>query len=150
VNAPLYTTEILRLAASLSEPRSLEREDGSAERRSPTCGSRVRTSVQVDEDGRVLALTQQVHACAFGQASAALLQQAASGVSGPQLDRAIGAIAAWLDGTADVPDWPNIAALAPARRSTSRHAAILLPFRSLAAALAAAAERRRRGDRRAP
>ena len=31
MNAPLYTTEILRLAASLAEPRSLERADGSAE-----------------------------------------------------------------------------------------------------------------------
>ena len=41
MNAPLYTTEILRLAASLGEPRALEREDGRAELRSPTCGSRI-------------------------------------------------------------------------------------------------------------
>ena len=44
MNAPLYTTEILRLAASLGEPRELEREDGRAELRSPTCGSRIATS----------------------------------------------------------------------------------------------------------
>ena len=37
MNAPLYTTEILRLAASLAEPRALAREDGRAELRSPTC-----------------------------------------------------------------------------------------------------------------
>ena len=48
MNAPLYTTEILRLAASLAEPRALEREDGQAELRSPTCGSRVETAVQLD------------------------------------------------------------------------------------------------------
>jgi hypothetical protein len=30
MNAPLYTTEILRLAASLSDPSELEREDGRA------------------------------------------------------------------------------------------------------------------------
>ncbi|HEU0285149.1 MAG TPA: iron-sulfur cluster assembly scaffold protein, partial [Sphingomicrobium sp.] len=77
MNAPLYTTEILRLAASLPAPRELERVDGSAEQRSPTCGSTVRLSVQVDEDGRVAALTQEVHACAFGQASASLLEAAA-------------------------------------------------------------------------
>jgi len=34
---PLYTTEILRLAASLQEPRELERSDGTAEVRSSTC-----------------------------------------------------------------------------------------------------------------
>ena len=34
MNATLYTTEILRLAASLSEPRALDREDGTAEIRS--------------------------------------------------------------------------------------------------------------------
>ena len=45
MNAPLYTTEILRLAASLPAPRELERVDGSAEERSPTCGSTIRLSV---------------------------------------------------------------------------------------------------------
>ena len=49
MNAPLYTTEILRLAASLGMPRALEREDGRAELRSPTCGSRYRVAVQLDE-----------------------------------------------------------------------------------------------------
>jgi len=48
MSAPLYTTEILRLAASLGEPRELEREDGRAELRSPTCGSRIVLAVQLD------------------------------------------------------------------------------------------------------
>ena len=41
MNAPLYTTEILRLAASLRSRAQLDREDGRAELRSPTCGSRI-------------------------------------------------------------------------------------------------------------
>ena len=45
MNAPLYTTEILRLAASLRDPHDLEREDGRAAVRSPTCGSRMETKV---------------------------------------------------------------------------------------------------------
>jgi len=69
----LYTTDILRLAASLSDPHELEHEDGCAEVRSPTCGSRVRLTVQLDEYRRVERLSMQVHACAFGQASAALV-----------------------------------------------------------------------------
>ena len=68
MNAPLYTVEILRLAASLPEPVELARADGSAEARSPTCGSVVRTEVSLAQDGRVEAVSQQVHACAFGQA----------------------------------------------------------------------------------
>jgi NifU-like protein involved in Fe-S cluster formation len=150
VNAPLYTTEILRLAASLGEARALDREDGRAERRSSTCGSRVQTVVQVDDEGRVRAVSQQVHACAFGQASAALLQQGAPGLGPLEVDDAIASITAWLAGSGEQPQWPNISALVPARSRRSRHAAILLPFRSLAAALADAAERDRAGDRPAP
>ena len=74
MNAPLYTTEILRLAASLGAPRDLAREDGRAEVRSPTCGSRLALVVQLDGDGCVEAVSQRVHACAFGQASAALME----------------------------------------------------------------------------
>ena len=79
MNAPLYTTEILRLAASLSEPRDLQREDGRAEVRSPTCGSRVEVSVQLDDQRRIEAVSHRVHACAFGQASAALMERHARG-----------------------------------------------------------------------
>ena len=50
---PLYTTEILRLAASIDDPHPLQREDGRAELRSPTCGSRITLAVQLDEDRRI-------------------------------------------------------------------------------------------------
>jgi NifU-like protein involved in Fe-S cluster formation len=150
MNAPLYTTEILRLAASLTEPHVLECEDGMAELRSPTCGSRVRTAVSVDADGSVAALSQQVHACAFGQASATIVERGAIGRSLDQIDGAVSAVAAWLEGSEDEPEWPGIAALAPARSRRSRHGAILLPFRSLAAALADAADGRRQSDPQAP
>lgn len=150
MNAPLYTTEILRLAASLTEPRTLEREDGVAEQRSLTCGSRVRMAVTVDAGGHVSALSQQVHACAFGQASATILEKGAIGRTATDVDQALTAIAAWLGGSADDPQWPGISALAPARSRASRHAAILLPFRTLAAALAEAGARGREGDPPAP
>jgi NifU-like protein involved in Fe-S cluster formation len=137
MNAPLYTTEILRLAASLPEPRELEREDGRAELRSPTCGSRVATMVHLDAQGRVAALSQQVHACAFGQASAALLERGAIGRSGGDVQQALAELSDWLGGTETEPGW-GLAALAPARSRKSRHGAILLPFRALAAAIEAA------------
>ena len=134
MNAPLYTTEILRLAASLPEPRELAREDGRAELRSPTCGSRLATAVQLDPHGRVAALSQQVHACAYGQASAALLERGAIGRSRADVDRALADLTGWLGGAETEPGW-GLAALAPARSRKSRHGAILLPFRALAAAM---------------
>ena len=136
MNAPLYTTEILRLAATLREPAQLAREDGRAEVRSPTCGSRVAVAVQLDPDGRIRAVSQQVHACAFGQASAALLEQGAVGRSFEEISAAAVSLSAWLTGEReDAGDWPGLDALGPARPRTARHGAILLPFRALAAAL---------------
>lgn len=137
MNAPLYTVEILRLAASLPEPVELGRVDGCAEARSPTCGSVVRTQVSLQEDGRVSAVSQQVSACAFGQASAALVAGQAAGRDRDEVERALAALAAWLEGSGKLPDWPGVLALAPARSRKSRHAAILLPFRVLLSAIAA-------------
>ena len=134
----LYTTEILRLAASLPEPVSLERVDGFAEERSPTCGSTVRVEVHLDETGRVLTLSQKVQACAFGQASAALLAANASGRTRDEVGQALRELSGWLEGARDDPgDWKGLAALAPARARRSRHGAILLPFRALASAMKA-------------
>ena len=135
MNAPLYTTEILRLAASLPEPCVLERVDGEAEQRSPTCGSTIKLQVQVDDEGRVAAMSQQVHACAFGQASASLLSAGANGRAAEDVANAIAEIEVWLAGDEIVPAWPGIAALAPARSRKSRHGAILLPFKALLAAM---------------
>ncbi len=137
MNAPLYTTEILRLAASLNEPHELDHEDGRAELRSPTCGSRVVMAVQLDAQGRVAALSQQVHACAFGQSSAALLEQGAIGRDREEVGTALSQLGDWLGGGDAAPGW-GLAALAPARSRTSRHGAILLPFRTLLAAIESA------------
>jgi NifU-like protein involved in Fe-S cluster formation len=135
----LYTTEILRLAASLHEMRALEREDGRAELRSPTCGSRITIAVELDEERRVRMISQQVHACAFGQASAALVQTHAIGRAHDEVADALVAISRWLALEQDeAGDWPGIAALEPARPRKGRHGAILLPFRALLAAMESA------------
>ncbi len=133
---PLYTTEILRLAASLDEPQALDREDGRAEVHSKTCGSRVMLIVQIDEHRRVERLSIEVSACAFGQASAALLARHSRGRTHQQVSEAMLALSHWLiDEQADEADWPGIKALAPARARRARHGAILLPFRALLAAM---------------
>lgn len=136
MNAPLYTTEILRLAASLPEPVRLERVDGRASQRSPTCGSSVEAEVQVGPSDQVEAVSMKVHACAFGQASAAIVARQAPGRGADQVRTALEQLSAWLAGAAaDPPDWPGFDSLAPARSRCSRHGAILLPLRALLAAM---------------
>lgn len=138
VSAPLYTRDILRLAASLGEPGGLERVDGEAARRSATCGSQISVAVMLD-DGRVTALSQRVEACAFGQAAAALMQAAAPGTSGNDARAALAGVARWLKGDdAAGGAWPGLEVLAPARSRIGRHGAILLPFQALLHAIEAA------------
>jgi NifU-like protein involved in Fe-S cluster formation len=139
MTAPLYTTDILRLAASLHEERELEIEHGRAELRSPTCGSRIIMAVELDEDRRVRMISQKVHACAFGQASAALVQQHAIGRAHDEVADALVVISRWLAEEQDeFGDWPGIDVLEPARTKKARHGAILLPFRALLAAIESA------------
>ncbi len=135
MSAPLYTREILRLAASLGEPVVLGRIDGVAERRSVTCGSRIAVQAEL-ADGRVVAVSQRVEACAFGQAAAALMVAGASGRSESEVCAALGGIERWLKGDdAAVSAWQGLAVLDPARSRIGRHGAILLPFAALLGAI---------------
>ena len=140
MSEPLYTTDILRLAASLNEPFELDREDGRAELRSPTCGSRVILAVQLDDERRIERLSMQIQACAFGQASAALVERHSRGRSHHEVSDAMLALSHWLANDQDAGGteaWPGIKVLEPARARKGRHGAILLPFRALLAAMEA-------------
>lgn len=139
MNAPLYTVEILRLAASLPEPATLDRVDGRAEARSPTCGSTVSAEVAVDPEGRVEAVSLEVEACAFGQASAAIVAGQSAGRTANDLADALNQLESWLSGRIETPpDWPGLQSLSPARARKARHGAIMLPFRALVAAMESA------------
>ena len=136
VNEPLYTIEILRLAASIPHLSPLESPQGRAEVRSPTCGSKVSAEVVLDDAGRVLGFSQEVEACAFGQASAAILGGNAIERTAPEVEKALAELTAWLEQDRDDPgSWPGLDALAPARARQARHGAMLLPFRALLAAI---------------
>ena len=138
MTAPLYTRDILRLAASLGEPAVLARVDGAAERRSVTCGSRIAVQVAM-ADGRVAEVSQRVEACAFGQAAAALMIAGAAGNSEAEVRGALAGVERWLTGDDEAAGaWPGLAVLDPARSRSGRHKAILLPFEALLGAIEAA------------
>ena len=140
MSAALYNANILRLAASIPHHVRLDRVDGSAERRSPICGSRITVDVRLAEDGRIEAIGQEVRACALGQASASLMAAEAIGRTPFDLTQARDELTAYLAGTRDDPGaWPGLEIFAPARPHSARHASIRLAFEAIAEAAERAA-----------
>jgi NifU-like protein involved in Fe-S cluster formation len=136
MNEPPYTREILRLAASIPYLEPFEELEGATEVRSKTCGSKMRMAVELDWADRIVRLRQAVEACAYGQATAALVGGHAMGRSAEEVKLALGELEAWLGGSGDAPtSWPGLEVLAPALSRKGRHGAILLPFRALLAAI---------------
>lgn len=138
MNALLYNTEILRLAATIPHHERLSDPMGTAERRSPICGSRVTVDVNTDGDGRVCELGLLVRACALGQASSSLLGATVIGKTAPEIAAARDALAAWLAGAGPQPDWPGFALFTPALPHSARHASIRLAFEAATDAAAQA------------
>ena len=141
MNVPLYNTEILRLAATIPHHDRLPDPMGSAEKRSPVCGSRVTVDVNVDAAGRVSEVGLLVRACALGQASSSLLGASVIGKSPEELAVARDALTAWLAGEGPLPDWPGFALFTPALPHSARHASIRLAFEAAAEAAESARAR---------
>ncbi len=141
MNAPLYNSEILRLAASVPFEARLAGAMASSEKRSPVCGSRVTVDVNLDAEGKVREIGMLVRACALGQASAALMEAHAVGRTVEELEAARDRLAQWLAGeTQAAPDWPGLDLFVPALPHRARHPSIRLAFEA-----AAEAARRARG-----
>lgn len=140
MNAPLYNSTILRLAATIPHHSRLDHPQASVEKRSPVCGSRVTVDVSLDSDGRVAEIGQEVRACALGQASASLMAAEAIGRRVEELEHARDALTAFLAGERDDPGgWPGLDIFLPARPHKARHASIRLAFEAVAEAARLAA-----------
>jgi NifU-like protein involved in Fe-S cluster formation len=134
----LYTPELLALAVSLADYPADPALPLHGQARSKTCGSTLAADIAVDGGGRIEKLGLRVRACAVGQASAALFARAAPGRSPQEIEAAHAALTAWLAGTGSLPDWPGLAAIAPAREFPARHGAIMLPWTAAREALSSA------------
>ena len=133
----LYTKDILMLAAGLPHGDYIEGADASASRRSPVCGSEIAADVKLDADGRLSALAFRARACAMGQASASLLRRLGAGKTAAEIQATRVALADALAGRAGFDRcWPELSVFEAARAHSARHAAILLPYDAVLAALA--------------
>lgn len=132
----LYTPQVLALATELASfplDGSLNCQ-GAA--RSPVCGSAIAIALDLDEAGAITRIGMKVHACAIGQAAAAILARAAIGNDRNALMLALNQIEDWLVGQRlELPSWPGLEVIASARDFPARHGAILLPWRAALDAL---------------
>ena len=137
--ARLYTPELLGLAVELARHPPLTHAIVRGEARSSTCGSTLVMDMELDERGSIQQLGLRVHACAVGQAAAAIFARHAKGRDAEGIRAVLKELEAWLTGEGDMPDWPDIALIEPARDYPGRHGAILLPWRAAMAALSSEA-----------
>jgi NifU-like protein involved in Fe-S cluster formation len=126
----IYSAKVLALAANLPHLGRLEAPDGSAEKTSRLCGSRVTVDVGLDASGRIDRFAQDVKACALGQASAAILGTAILGASESDLELATRAFRSMLKQGGSPPEgrFSDLAMLAPVKDYPARHASTLLAF----------------------
>lgn len=129
--AALYTPEVLLLATGLVRHRWDDALAFHGEARSPSCGSTMKVGIDLDDAGRIARIGLAAQACAIGQAAGAIMADAAIGRSKGDFARAEAEILRWLAGEGDLPDWPGLAAIAPAREFPGRHGAILLGWRAV-------------------
>ncbi|WP_229658465.1 hypothetical protein [Tsuneonella deserti] len=77
----------------------------------------------------------RVTACAVGQAAAALFLDAVGGRDRRAIELSRDAIAEWLSGEGERPEWPGLENIEAARAYPARHGAVLLAWNAALAAL---------------
>lgn len=123
----LYSERILALAADMPATAPLTEAQATVRKRAPLCGSTVTVSLDM-EDGRIARYSQDVKACALGQASASISGRAMPGRTLGEVTAARDGLAAMLKENGPVPAAPfdGFEVLLPARDYRNRHASILL------------------------
>ena len=137
MSATLYSRELLRWSAELYKwpinDDVLLRDTMRAE----PCGSAVTIAIETEGQGTISRFGMDVKACAFGQASAAIMAHYIVGQSAQYINAMSEALSSLLAG-ADAMDsdgiyakWPEFHLLSVAAPHSARHAAIMLPYKTI-------------------
>ncbi|MEZ0132174.1 MULTISPECIES: iron-sulfur cluster assembly scaffold protein [Novosphingobium] len=126
--AVLYTPDVLALAIELARHPLTDDLPLRGEARSRSCGSTIALGLAFDDAGAIARVGLRSHACAIGQASAAIFARNAPGASVKDILATRAAVVAWLAGEGALPQWPGFAAISAARDYPARHGAVLLPW----------------------
>lgn len=125
----LYSGQILALAADMPMTEPLAGPDAEAKKRAPLCGSTISVQLSVS-DGLVTGFSQNVKACALGQAAASVIGANIIGRTRAEVQRGHDQLLAMLKEDGPAPDAPfdGLKVLLPARGFKNRHASIMLCF----------------------
>jgi len=132
----LYSARILKAAANMPHAGRLAHPQGSAEKVSKLCGSRITVDLDLDDTGHVVRFAQDVKACALGQAAAAVLGEHAIGASVQEIEMARDQLRAMLKAGGPPPNgrFSDLAMLEPVKDYAPRHTSTLLAFEAATAA----------------
>jgi NifU-like protein involved in Fe-S cluster formation len=131
----LYTPELLALTLKVADHPWDDSLPLTGRARSKSCGSTLEIGLALDGAGAIERLGLKVHACAVGQATAAIFAASAIGRTPGEIETTRAAMLAWLTDAGPMPDWPGIAAVDAARAYPARHGAMMLPWDAALAAL---------------
>ena len=125
----LYNSDILALSAQLEDRRLID-PDGSAREVSKLCGSELEIDVNLSQEGQVSDVALRVQACALGQSSAAILQEAIIGARPEEVIVARDALRAMLKEGGDPPSgrFTKLALLKGVKDYPARHTSTMLAF----------------------
>lgn len=125
----IYSRDVLRHAASISRVGRLQAPDATGTSTSRICGSRVTITLNF-EGGAVSDFAQQVDACVFGQAAAAILADNILGATLDELLLAREELRKMLKETGEAPSgrFGRLGVLRAVSGLPARHDAVLLPF----------------------
>lgn len=121
---PLYSKNVLRLAAEAHGAGRLGEPRLSASVHNPACGDRVTLDLHL-RDGHVEAMAHETKACVLAQASATVLAGALPGLDRAALVKLREAVVAMLAGNGRCDGFD---VLADAAQYASRHRCVLLPL----------------------
>jgi NifU-like protein involved in Fe-S cluster formation len=125
----LYSAKILKAAANMPHAGRLAEPQGSSEKVSKLCGSKITVDLDLT-DGKVSRFAQDVKACALGQAAAAVLGAHAIGASVQEIESARDQLRAMLKAGGSPPTgrFADLAMLEPVKDYAPRHASTMLAF----------------------
>lgn len=128
----IYNAKILELAGNIPRLGRLDAPDASAKAHSKLCGSTVIVDLKMQK-GVVTDFTQDVKACALGQAAAAVVARNVIGAKLDELRRGRDQMRAMLKENGPPPDgrFAEAQVLQPVRDFKARHASTLLAFEAV-------------------
>ncbi|SMC67357.1 iron-sulfur cluster assembly scaffold protein [Rhizobium sp. RU36D] len=125
----IYNSKILEFAGNIERSGVLDDPDGSAEKHSKLCGSKVRVYLRMDGDV-VSDFSHVVKACALGQASSSIMARHVVGATADEIRQAREDMLAMLKADGEGPSgrFADMRFLKPVKDYKARHASTMLTF----------------------